>query len=334
MNARQPNNPQASIKEAAQWFAQLTSEDCQEKDLHAWRLWLEADERNRYAWGRVETVLHKVSAAQDLRLIPQISNTLNRQNAKANSKRRVLLSSLGIVMTGGLCWRLLPHDTYRNVRLELADRMPDIATTVARRSKLTLPDNSVLHVNAASRVTELYSADQRLIVLGLGELHLITQQDTIQPARPLSVWTKHAEFVALGTEYSVKTNPHGTQVHVFAGQVDVRLKHGSNNKIEAGQSLFIGPNGSTQIGTAKVWRKSWVDGWLQAELMRLDELALELSDFSGIPIEVSPLLRGREIVGLFRLDSAPNRVRDILALLQREIHFTIKVDKSGTIILL
>lgn len=33
-------------------------------------------------------------------------------------------------------------------------------------------------------------------------------------------------------------------------------------------------------------------------------------------------------------DSAPNRVRDILALLQREIHFTIKVDKSGTIILL
>lgn len=92
------------------------------------------------------------------------------------------------------------------------------STELGEQRSITLPDNSILHMNTQSNILVRYSKNQRVIELESGEALFDVEKD---PSRPFKVVVNDTVVEAIGTKFNIDRSKAGASILVLEGRVAV-----------------------------------------------------------------------------------------------------------------
>lgn len=299
----------ATLEQAAEWFAVLTSGNTTEQQRRHWQNWLDARAEHRSAWARVENINQRLGTLS-AEAGPHNAACALESATQTVRKRRRTLGTLGAVcalLLGGRLLHGLPP-----VRQTLAAWNADYRTGIGERIAATLADGSQLWLDTNSAADVRYDAGLRRIVLHDGALLVRTAPDAGR--RPLVVDTVHGRLVALGTWFSVRQYERHTHLAVFDGAVDIRpaTPGSATRRIDAGQQAQF-TNDSTAPATAlDLPQPQWQDGLLIADEMPLADFLAELGRYRRGHLGCAPDVAHLKVVGAYPLDDT-DRALELLA---------------------
>jgi transmembrane sensor len=202
-------------EQAVEWFLRVHSEDARVEDLPELRRWIESDPRNALAYQQVSGAW---DAMGDYASAPEI--VIGRRDALEDShkagrhgpvgvsstSRWVAAACVALIALGtGMWWLLSPHWT-------------EYSTELAQQQTVTLPDASVIVLDAHSRVRVRYTDKERAIALEQGQARFSVAKD---PLRPFRVRARDQTVVALGTQFDVELIAKAVLVTLLEGHVAV-----------------------------------------------------------------------------------------------------------------
>ena len=206
------------FEQAAQWFVRLRSQAKEVEDVPDLKRWIESDPQNAIAFEQVRAAWEDVGTHSSA---PEIM--VRRRDALEESREAGARRWRG----GG---RLLPRTWQRFVAACIvavialgswawvSSRADVYATALGERRTLTLPDDSIITLDALSRVRVEYSDKERLIRLEEGRAQFTVAKD---PLRPFRVYAGKQTVVALGTEFNVELVANTVLVTLIEGHVAV-----------------------------------------------------------------------------------------------------------------
>jgi len=316
---------QLILEQAAEWYARLRDDAVSEAERRRWRDWLAADPAHAHAWQRVEQVLTPFQTAGGATLLA--SGTLHR--ARAVGRRRVL-QALGL---GGLAVGL--GAIYRGWSSEeaaapLALAPPAWRTEIGQQRRLTLPDGTGLAINTASAVDINFTTSLRRIVLHAGEVMVTSTPDTVAPARPLVVDTRHGRITALGTRFGVRGNEVDAQVAVFTGAVRIAPTGGvPAADVTAGRLSRFGGHGVDTVDRIEPWRESWTKGLLVADDAALGDFVQELRRYTSHDVKIDAAAASLRLVGVFPIAQPARDVPAIFSALGQALPVRVQMTQDG-----
>jgi ferric-dicitrate binding protein FerR (iron transport regulator) len=149
------------------------------------------------------------------------------------SKLRSILVLVGVLVSvAGLVWKF----SHRKHPEPLAVRQDsEVSTSPGNKTRLVLPDSSIVWLNAGSRITykEQFGITHRNTTLS-GEAYFEVKKSSI----PFTIHANHVEIKVLGTVFNVKSYPNDktTETTLIDGQVEVSLDK------RPGQKFILKPN--------------------------------------------------------------------------------------------
>lgn len=295
-----------AIGVAARWYARLRSDIATDSDRAAWNAWLNADPVHRQAWQRMVDVGEQMASVPGSLAAPALRGA-------DRSRRQVLRSVLVLASAGSLGWL--------GWRSEISSHLfADFRTAVGERREFRLADGSALRLNTDTSVNLRFDGRQRVLDLLRGEIQVTTAVDPLQ--RPFKVLARHAEVLALGTRFIVRSDEQGGGVAVLEKAVEVRSAGaGSTVRVEAGQSLdFDGRSlGVVRRNDASVG--AWQQGSIIAINRPLAELLVDLSRYRPGVLRCDPRIAQLKISGAFPIDDTD------LALAALESGFSLRITR-------
>ncbi|MGH7946555.1 MAG: FecR family protein [Opitutaceae bacterium] len=228
--------------------------------------WLAADPANRATFAGVESAWAAVNAPTAARQGERLRNGLAIYAGRQRRRRqRTWFVSAGVAAAAALVFAFV-------VPQMNPPPMPDTPATVALRpDKRTLPDGSVVELNAGAEIAVEFAPARRGVRLIRGEAMFEVARDI---TRPFVVSAGAVEVKAVGTAFAVRFDPKHVDVLVTEGRVAVNRvspepDHTSIPEpvyIEAGGRLALPANvpaptaaqvepvSPAQIATALAWR--------------------------------------------------------------------------------
>nr|WP_068890032.1 FecR family protein [Pedobacter panaciterrae] len=213
------------------------------------------------------------------RLIIAIKPT-ERTNIKRIRQLSIAASVLICFTLGLLYYNQLPKS---NGLLSYSE----ISTGIGRIKKVTLPDNSVVWINAATkiRVPSNYTGKVREVYLDEGEAFF---KVTKNPNRPFIVHTGKINIRVLGTSFNVRSYPTIAEqkVQVATGLVQVSNKNKTLGLLKHGQQLTYNTlNNNITVDSINTERMTWNNGNVYMEQISFSELALILHNTYGLNLK-------------------------------------------------
>ena len=202
--------PQAMSDKAADWFARRSAglPPAAEREFQAW---LASDSQHRVIYAELEAAVQAVSFPGEPHLASATSSQLDIRAQRRQQRRRTLvLAGIGLAAAAAIVFTFLP------ARVPPAG--PPVATFALRPDRQTLPDGSVVELNAGAEIAVNYTPERRSIELKRGEALF---QVAKNPARPFVVTANHLSVTAVGTAFAVKNAPASVGVVVTEGRVAV-----------------------------------------------------------------------------------------------------------------
>lgn len=298
------------IREAAARWTVRRDRGLSSAEAIEFELWLAADprhaaamQRSAAAWSLLDRVPESVAA-------PVFAAARRRRSFW---RRSLLVGSIAAAAAVTLVAYRSSRSRGNNSPAAFA-----VATAVSSPRQLTLPDGTVVQLNAGSEVIEQFTAAERRVTLARGEAHFAV---TRNPARPFLVHAGNLEVCAVGTAFNVRLQSSSVDVLVTEGvvQLDRRSAHApEENSLPAIPLLNSGQRAVVPL----VPERSAVDivvtnpspeeitrslAW-QAPLLRLGgatlaELVLEFQRRSGQRVILAdPALGSLRVGGRFRGD--------------------------------
>lgn len=194
----------------------------------------------------------------------------------------------------------------------------EFSTAPGQRAEITLPDGSHVELGVASKLTV------RLAGGGPREVHLDGEAvfDVIHDAlRPFLVYSGNAVTEDLGTRFAIRAYESDSEVRVVvvSGRVALRLAQGPAGGTSDSAGALLGPNDLGRLdadGRTRIVRLidtapylAWTAGRLVFRQATLHEVAVELSRWYGIPIEIpSASIAGKRVT----LDMPVQGLQDVL----------------------
>jgi transmembrane sensor len=246
-----------------------------------------------------------------------------RQSIPARQSRKLLqrqwfagmAAALAIVALGLWGWKAMSGQHY--------------TTGIGEQRAIELPDGSVIHLNAQSRVDVRLSNQTRDVHLVSGEALFKVKQDRV---RPFKVYSGDAVIQAVGTEFNVYRHERETTVAVLEGTV--RISNESNSTTTSNQNAFgalrageearLAPTG--QISMRKNADVARAVAWRQRRLIfdttPLPEIAGEFNRYNRRPqlrIE-GEAARSRRFTGVFDADDPES----LVALLEKDNRLAVQ----------
>jgi transmembrane sensor len=183
----------------------------------------------------------------------------------------------------------------------------EFSTGVGEQRSLGLPDGSVMHMNALSRVKVDFSAAARQVELLEGEALFRVASD---PGRPFQVRAGNAVIQAIGTQFNVHRRQRDTTVSVIEGSVRISR---SDSAPAPGAGALVSGQQAQVMGDGSVAATAAVDvalisAWRQRRLVfveeRLADVAIEFNRYNPAPhIEVQGAAAGDTLLsGVFDAD--------------------------------
>ncbi|MGH8437574.1 MAG: FecR domain-containing protein [Pseudomonas sp.] len=295
-----------AISVAAQWYARLRSGAATDSDLAAWNDWLVADPAHRQAWQRIADVGEQMASVPGSLASPALRGA-------DRSRRQVLRSVLVFASAGSLGWLGWRSETSQNL-------FADFRTAVGERREFRLADGSSLLLNTDTSVNLRYDGRQRLLELVRGEILVTTAVDLLQ--RPFKVLTRHAEVLALGTRFIVRSHEQGGWVAVIEKAVEVRSAGGGSTvRLEAGQSLDFDGHLLSAVRRNDAAIGAWQTGSIIAINCPLAELLADLSRYRTGVLRCDPHIAQLKVSGAFPIDNTD------LALAALESGFSLRITR-------
>ncbi|MDR1718518.1 MAG: FecR domain-containing protein [Dysgonamonadaceae bacterium] len=185
---------------------------------------------------------------------------------------------------------------------------------LGKRATLTLPDNSLMTVNAGSRVVfpSIFDKDKREIFID-GEAYIDVAKDA---ARPFIVKTDHLTLEALGTAFDVNTYRQD-KVHyvvLVEGLVQVSHNNGSKTILKPSELYSCDANDFSVKTVNTHFYTSWKNGVLQFDSEPLGNIILRLSRYYGQTIDCSLEAADLRCTGILELKDDLRKVLEGIAL--------------------
>lgn len=303
---------EAVVDRAIHWFVLQSSGHTSAADRRALQAWREAHPDHAHALARLEhmgqIMLGHNAGAPDL-----ARATLTR--AGRMGRRRMLGHLLCAGAAGALLW-------YGRDELHALAAPADLSTAAGELRRITLEDGTQLHLNSATAVDLRYDDKARRIVLREGEIEVVTAPD---PAgRPLSIDTRDARLVPVGTRFHVLQLADHSRLGVSEGAVDILFRNrGSTARIEAGQQAQFDHDRLLARTGLDESTHAWTEGMLVAVNRRLDDFLAEIARHRAGHLQWSPEVAALRITGSWPLHG-DQPTDTVLASLERRLPVRIQ----------
>lgn len=210
--------------EALAWIAQLNGDDVSEKDLAAFREWVNrspAHQKEIKELSELWTGLNVLTVMDEpIRQADKVSRHLRKNKARKHWKRRIILPALAgaaavcLLMISPLSSNNIESTTYEaNVSVPLVFK-----TAKGEHQTHALEDGSVITVNTDSHIEVDFTQGQRDVRLLKGEALFSVAHDE---RRPFLVFANDGIVRAVGTEFSVHLKDNAFDVLVSEGSVEL-----------------------------------------------------------------------------------------------------------------
>ena len=332
--------------EALAWIAQLNGDDVSEKDLAAFREWVNrspAHQKEIKELSELWTGLNVLTVMDEpIRQADKLSKQLRKNKARQNWRRQILLPVLSVASILAVVI-IAPTVLNRNdipASYEAQVNVPLIFKTAKGEHQThSLEDGSVITLNTDSYVEVDFTMSQRDIRLLKGEALFSVAHDE---QRPFLVFANDGIVRAVGTEFSVHITDFAMEVIVSEGSVELSTlkptkpatenfpnitKVASLGVIKAGHSAQVKnsqasiANVSNEVIDAEL---SWRVGRLDFTGEGLEEAIAEYTRYTDMDIKIiDPELKKIRLGGSF-----PTNEPDLF-LKNLEFNFGIKVEKVG-----
>ncbi|MCB2082523.1 MAG: FecR domain-containing protein [Sphingomonadaceae bacterium] len=352
-----PKPADATVAEAADWYARLANESVREADFAAFRKWRAASPENAQAYDRLAELNGSLDQWHDVPEIVElrVAALAKQDRPGAFSRFTKVAASIALVafaaMGVGFYWQGLDGDAgeAETVRIAASDPVASApsasatvpedeegaeqaeaaaplktqySTRIGEMASFTLPDGSVIELNTNSEVAVDYTGKLRSITLARGEALFRVAKD---PSRAFVVGVGQDRVVALGTVFSVRKDSGKAQVTLLEGRVRVESieQRGGNRiaQLSPGEELSILPQQPYSIRKADVaTNTSWRTGRLRFKNEPLEDVLREMNRYSAEKFVLADPAVGRmSVSGTFRIQSAEHFSSAIEAALPVEI---------------
>ncbi|KTC22316.1 iron dicitrate transport regulator FecR [Pseudomonas putida] len=272
-----------AVREAARWYAQLSSGTVSAEDQASWQRWHDSDPLHRQAWQRMQAVSHSFAGLPGRIAASTLLGS-------GNSRRQVLYG-LAMLLGGGvlgtLGWR---SDTRRQW-------YADYRSGVGERRTVRLADGSQMLLDTDSAVDVDFDMQQRRVLLHRGQVLITTARD--DAARPFRVDTRHGSVLALGTRFTVSVDDHGSEVAVLEKAVEVSVQPIERLRLHAGQRVAFGPAGIGSLRSNDAAVAAWEQGSVIAVDTPLQTLLAQLARYRPGVLNCDPAVAQMKISGAF-----------------------------------
>ncbi|HWS61354.1 MAG TPA: FecR domain-containing protein [Steroidobacteraceae bacterium] len=204
------------LGQAVEWFQRMRGETARVEDLPELQRWMQSDPQNALAYQRVSATWSTVGAHASA---PEI--VIARRDALEHSRkagrRRWSAKPLGRLKAWAIAASALLAVGV-GLWSFVAQRSNVYTTDLGERRTLTLPDGSVVTLDARSRMRVKYTDKERLVALEQGQARFTVAKD---PLRPFRVRARNQTVVALGTQFDVELVFSAVLVTLIEGHVAV-----------------------------------------------------------------------------------------------------------------
>lgn len=303
----------ATVDEAVDWYLKHRLEKLSPPDRATFAEWLRASPLNVREYlaiaalsndlpdaadaspAELQTLIERGRRKTSANIVPLSSSPLlarteggtRRREGEVSALRRWAVAALAVLLVGGISWHFLTADAFK--------------TAHGEQRTLRLNDGSLLHLNSSSQASVHFSATERVVEVGRGQLMFEVAHDT---TRPFRVRAGAVEITAVGTKFDVYRKASETRVTVLEGKVLVRSPQATAEPLElaAGEQALIGPK-VTQPRAARVdpqTETAWLQGNIKFFRKPLGEVAGEFNRYGAKPIEIEDsALRDLRVSGVF-----------------------------------
>jgi transmembrane sensor len=321
-----PRPDERASREAHAWTARLRGEPSA-RDRADFELWYSSDPARREAYDRIAS-----DWANHYGFIAQTSLGRNRTGlpqkrvATRPASYALAAASLAVLLIAGLL--LLRPGT------EAAAQAAIFATAVGEIRTVTLPDESRLTLDTATRVAVRYQQQERLVELQEGRIRVTVRRT---PDYPFVVVANGSEVVARGTTFDVSLAPGGATVALLEGEIEVRVNGAvgsaqASRKLRAGERILLRPQGRLRKAVpASSGELRWPSGMLEFRNQPLGQAIAEANRYSTRQIRIGdPAVAQLRLTGTFRAGETLSLARSLAEA------FRLRVEESpgGDLVLL
>jgi transmembrane sensor len=309
-------DPQATEREASDWFARMNADDVSADDRARFEAWLSAHSCNAKAYAELEATWKELVRAGPLVRAVYFGQVMNAASARTARAPRWLAGAAAATVAAivlSVSW---------NFYKQQADTR--FQTGIGEQVAVMLPDGSSLNLNTNSQVDVDYSERSRVIRLERGEAYFNVAHDT---QRPFWVHAGNRWVRAVGTAFNVYVRPAGVQVTVTEGTVNVVDANGGRSPpsdAKSAAAVTAGEQADAQ-GNADVIRAlnaaelnrslAWRNRSLYFHDEPLGNVVNELMRYTRLKIEVvDDSLRQLPVGGTFQ--TSPEGAEALLRMLQ------------------
>lgn len=308
MNGDQAEQRATLRSEAAHWLNFRLSGDMAIEDEQRFRAWFDQCDEHRDAYQRLDRAW---AVSRLLAGDPALSAT-RMQVAEPRflaRHRRSLSIAASLLLVIGAGWMALP---YAQPGIEAQDQQQQaFRTGTGQRTRVTLPDGSVVTLDAETEMRLHSSRDERRLDLLRGRAFFRVAHD---PSRPFIVHAAGKRVRAIGTAFDVSNEDGNVVVTLVEGKVRV---DGSAAGSDGGTDMT--PGRQLVISRDLNWTLRRVDvakevSWTQGRLIFMDDpLSKAIADVNRYSTRKLIFKDGqipdRQIVGVFEAGDIEGFVR-------------------------
>lgn len=325
---------------AAEWDARLRSHRCTDVDRCKFKLWCEKDRRHREAFNRLQESFATLRQAADHPQVRALREMATLREREVSARRRMwsfaLVANVAAVLIAIVYWTGPRVAMLDPVASAGSPTVPAVAQSFTTRSDerrtVTLPDGSLVTLNAATVIeTDLLPRERRVRLVSGQALFRVAKDST----RPFVVTVADRTVTALGTAFDVKLEKEEVQVTLVEGRVSVRglgRAAGQPTLELVPHQQFVAIEGDTP--TVRTVDVASTVGWADEQLFFTDEglesAVAQMNRHNTEQIVIGdPALAQFRINGMFR---AGNQ-RGFLSALSAYYPIDYRRDDQGRIVL-
>jgi transmembrane sensor len=309
------NKYEELLGEAARRCARLSAPDCSETERAEHARWLDSDPDRRAAFEQIERASSEMDRAlkldQRLQRMAEQAFAAGAQEAKRERRQtpvEATRSSLsadrsayrssarvrrGFALAAAAAFVCVLAVTWRLSGIDLFHSSAGAAQTLAfeasarKPEHYTLPDGSIVHLDAGGRLRAKLSASDREIELLSGRAFFEVAHDA---SRPFAVIANDTRTVALGTKFEVRRKAAGAIVTLSEGSVAVSgARGGWKTRLQPGEQLEA-LDATAQMKVRNVDPQEvtdWSRGWLRFRDAPLKEVLSDINRYSAKQVVVA-----------------------------------------------
>ena len=280
-----------AMAEALDWFTRRQSGTMTAGEVRAFAAWHAAHPDNAHAYERVARLWASPEFTRAVET--QAPTTMPRSARPRAALRPVLALAAALVLAVGL-GHLLGGNPFQP--------SADHGTETGQRAEVSLPDGSVVVLNAESAMNVSFDPDRRRVELLRGEAFFDVRPD---PERPFEVAAGRSLTRVVGTAFSVTLQDGDTEVRVKRGHVRVAGDDGRTPvDLTPGEGVTVTAG---HVGDAAAFVSqttfAWIDGRLVFHDQPLAEVIAQLARHHKDPVVLATgRLRTLRVSGNYRLN--------------------------------